>query len=92
VNDDKSIRELMDEYGYQFKGSCHCDGYYTEKFKREEFEVRWRKGAFTFRLFQGRHILVNWARLTELENHLKQIHCSDEEKSLKVISLIKNTN
>ena len=74
MSDQKSIREMMTEYGYVLKGSCHCDGYDTQKYKKDSFELRWRKAQFRFRIFQSRKIIVDWTKVNLLEDHLKKLH------------------
>ena len=74
MSDQKSVKELMEEYGYAFKGSCHCDGYETWKWRKEVYEVRWRKYKAQFMILQGRSTLNNWTKIVELANSLKKLH------------------
>ena len=69
-----SIKELMILYGYRFTGTCHCDGYTTEKYRNGDYELRWRKAKYQFRIKRNNRELMQWQPLTKLEQELKNIH------------------
>ena len=79
MSDQKAIRELLQEYGYEPKGGCWCDGYETLKYKKDNYELRWRKGQAKFQIIKGRQMIQNWTKLTELEKSLNLLHVRTEE-------------
>lgn len=74
MNEQKSVDELMKEYGYQFIGGCHCDGYETNKYKNDFRMIRWRKRQNRFQYWEGRTAVKNWTPIVDLPDHLKKIH------------------
>lgn len=74
MSDQKSVAELMVEYGYTFKGSCHCDGYETWKWKKGVIEVKWRKYKAQFTILQGRATVKGWTKIVELGESIKKLH------------------
>lgn len=74
MSDQKAIRELLQQHGYEPKGSCYCDGHETLKYKKENYELRWRKGQYRFQITKGRAMLKSWTKLIELEETLKLLH------------------
>lgn len=69
-----SIKELAELFGYTFTGTCHCDGQLTEKYRNGDYELRWRKHKYQFRVRQGRTLLNNWAPVNGAETFLKSVH------------------
>jgi hypothetical protein len=69
-----SISELMQKYGYTRSYVCHCDGYETHVYNKDNYELRWRKFKHVFRINQGSLLLKAWAPIKQLTEALKNIH------------------
>lgn len=69
-----SIKELMSFYDYRHSGSCSCDGYLTEKYNKGEYQFRWRKNKYLFKVMKNRIDLIKWTSVQEAENYLKTLH------------------
>lgn len=74
MSDQKSVDELMKEYGYVFSGSCNCDGYETNKYKKDHRAIRWRKRQNKFQYWEGRTAVLNWTPIADLPEYLKKTH------------------
>jgi hypothetical protein len=71
-----SVDELAKKYGYEYKGSCFCDGYETHNWKHpQDFTtLKWRKYAQKVALVFGRSKKNGWFAVTELENEMGKIY------------------
>ncbi len=68
-----SVHELMAYYGFEFRTKCSCDGFVTEKWRKDNYLFEWRKYRYTFRLKQGKETLQTWRAVKELENYLNEV-------------------
>jgi hypothetical protein len=42
--------EIFEKYGFTHRGTCHCLGPKTHKYKRGDYAVYWNKAAKKFRV------------------------------------------
>lgn len=68
------MKELLERYGYTFDGNCHCDGFATEKYKNDYYQIRIRTGKQTFKIRRGGASLTMWIPIEALEHTLKTYH------------------
>ncbi len=70
-------------YGFQFTGTCNCDGYKTDKYKFEGWQVKWRRTKYQFKLKQNGITVSGWMPVSKLNEVLEQyIPQSQAEKLL----------
>lgn len=69
-----SIREIMTLHGYRFKSQCNCDGYKTEKYRKDDYEFRWRVNAYKFSVKLDGRTIKSWTSVKEAEEYLNKIH------------------
>lgn len=69
-----SVEEAAKEFGYAFKGSCHCDGYETLKYKNADGQlIYWRKYKQVFRIVKHNSQIKPWTPITELQKTLENV-------------------
>lgn len=69
--------EILTSHGFAYHSKCTCDGVYTEKYKNGEWEVRWRRWKYTFKLKKGHTSLTTWLPIDQLNAIL--------EKEIKIV-------
>jgi hypothetical protein len=74
-----SIAELMALYGYNYTGTCWCDGYKTRKYRSGAFEFRWRVTRYQFRLRDRGLTIKAWTAVKEAEEYLKTLHAAKDQ-------------
>ncbi len=65
--------DLLHKHGFRDAGSCRCDGYYTLKFKKGLYEIKWRKARFKFKVKKGGATITDWLPLEKLETTLNEL-------------------
>lgn len=75
--------EILTKHGYLATGTCRCDGYYTHKFRKGSYEVRWRKSKFTFRVRYRHDSITEWQNISLLENTLNELAYKDNQAQTK---------
>lgn len=65
---------LIDEYGYRFLGTCTCDGWYTEKYMLNEYQVRIRIHQRKFKVRRYGGTIRNWKPTTELKKTIDELN------------------
>lgn len=59
--------------GWQFTGHCMCDGLYTEKYRKGDYQVNWRKRRYAFRLKHKADFITNWINISELTKTIEEL-------------------
>jgi hypothetical protein len=67
------IAQYLESKGFRPSGSCRCDGYFTLKFRKGVYEIKWRKAKYTFKIMEQNSTLHNWQPLENLENTLNEL-------------------
>lgn len=68
------MKELLIKYGYEYTGSCHCEGFPTDKYKNGDYQVRLRPKKELFKMkYLGRSI-TQWISTNMLEQTLNHYH------------------
>jgi hypothetical protein len=62
----------LSQYGFEYTGSCHCDGVHTEKYRAGEYEVRLRKHSFRIR--KKGHTITQWIPMARLIDTISDLH------------------
>lgn len=68
------MKDLLQRYGYKYDGTCNCDGHHTEKYSKDDYQLRIRTKRNQFKLKRGNHTLTAWAMIATLENTLNNVH------------------
>jgi len=69
------IETLLEQYGYQYTGTCQCDGYHTIKYRRKDgYEVKWRKKRYMFKLKKNNELIKSWSPVSILSVALSETH------------------
>jgi hypothetical protein len=68
------MKELLTRYGYTYEGSCHCDGFPTEKYKSGDYQVRIRNNKNLFKIKKGGRSITQWVPASQIETALNNIH------------------
>lgn len=64
--------DILTKYGFTYRGTCHCLGPKTHKYKRGDYAVYWNKTAKKFRVkYHGKPITLLKTE-DELENTLSK--------------------
>lgn len=66
--------EILSKFGYEYEGSCNCDGYKTMKYKNSSYQFRWRVKAGTFKIRQYGITKTNWSTIDKAEDSLNKFH------------------
>lgn len=64
---------LLAAHGYRYAGNCRCDGYFTDKFRKGNVEIRVRKTKYVFKVRQHGATLYTFQPLTNLEKVLNEL-------------------
>lgn len=67
------MKEILNQLGYKFTGTCNCDGYYTEKYKNGDYKVKWRVKKGTFKVLKFGMNVTGWQSCETLK-HTLTIH------------------
>lgn len=78
------MNDLLIKYGYNQSGVCNCDGHHTHKFKSGNYEIRWRKNRYLFRVREGKDYITEWLPIAQAENKLSEIHATIESNKTVV--------
>lgn len=62
----------MSTYGFHYVGSCHCDGYYTEKYKNGDYLLKLRSGRF--KITKDGITVHKWDQLINIVSTIAEIH------------------
>lgn len=73
-----SIKELMTLYGYRFHSTCNCNGTKTMKYRKGEYEFRWRVNQYKFRVSKDGMVIKSWTSAKEAEGYLQELHGVNE--------------
>ena len=65
--------EILTLNGFLASGTCRCDGYYTHKFRKGLYEVRWRKSKYLFRIRYKNDSVTEWLNISHLEKTLNEL-------------------
>lgn len=75
--------EILTHNGFLATGTCRCDGYYTHKFRKGLYEIRWRKSKFTFRIRHKHDSITEWQNISHLEKTLNELATKDNQTQTK---------
>lgn len=66
---------ILSQFGYIYTGSCHCDGFFTEKYRKPGtgFQIRWRTSKMTFKVKKDGGTLYTWQNIRNLETVLNEL-------------------
>lgn len=67
------MKELLSKYGFKSDGTCQCDGHHTEKYKKDEFEVRIRTRSNLFKIKHGGRSMTQWVPTNKLQESLQNL-------------------
>lgn len=70
----EGLIQLLDTFGYQWDGQCNCDGFKTFKYRNKDYLFKWRLTKGTFMIKQYGITKTFWAKISEAETVLKNIH------------------
>lgn len=68
------MTEILTRYDYKSSGSCHCDGYQTDKYDMGNYQLRIRVKKETFKIKKNGNSVTQWLPITMLEETLKTHH------------------
>ncbi len=68
------MKELLERYEYKYSGACHCDGYQTDKYDKESYQLRIRVKKNTFKIRKNGLSVTQWIPIHMLEQTLKSHH------------------
>lgn len=68
------MNEILKQYGFVYTGSCSCDGHHTEKYKFEDYQVRWRKKRGQFKIKEYGRSITGWMNEIEFINYLNKLN------------------
>lgn len=69
-----SIEEALIKHGYRYAGNCNCDGFNTAKYNAGDYQLKWRKNRYVFRMYLKRSPVIEWTSVSEVENYLNKLH------------------
>ena len=59
------------EYGFTYKGSCNCDGSYTEKWQRGAYQLRIKQTRFKIK--KDGITIKGWMPIQQLQTELNNV-------------------
>ena len=63
------------QYGFEYVGSCSCDGRHTEKYKNGDWQLRHRPKHGTFKFKKKGQSVTDWMDQTRAEEYIKKEIC-----------------
>lgn len=63
------------QYGFEFFGSCNCDGRQTEKYRNGIWQIRHRPKNGTYKFKKHGQSVTEWIDETRAEEYLKTVIC-----------------
>lgn len=72
------MHDLAEKYGFKYTGSCYCNGYYTEKFKRGDYKLRWRKKRHLGMILLYGSSITKWIKISDIDEALSKIFVQAE--------------
>lgn len=77
--------DLLKQYGFKYTGSCNCIGIFTEKYKKGEYMIKWRRKRYTFAIFLNNAKITGWLHVKDLEAKLKELKSEIDQKNKAAI-------
>lgn len=68
-----TAKDFLIKRGFAPSGTCRCSGYFTEKYKKGNIEVKIRKAKYTFKITEDHSTLYSWQPLANLETVLNEL-------------------
>lgn len=63
------------QYGFEYTGSCNCDGVQTEKYKNGEWQLRHRPKHGVYKFKKNGRTVSEWVDQVRAEEFLKANLC-----------------
>lgn len=63
------------QYGFEYSGSCSCDGTHTEKYKNGSWQLRHRPKHGTFKFKKNGQSVTQWMNQEKAEEYIKKEIC-----------------
>lgn len=79
------MTDLLHQYGFKYTGSCNCNGIFTEKYKKGEYLIKWRRKRYTFCVVQNNSKITGWLPLKDMESKLKELTSELDQKNKAAI-------
>ena len=64
--------EILNEHGFKFSGTCHCDGFKTLKYRNGDYEIKWRINKYQFKLKKHGLTIQGWTSIKLLNEILEE--------------------
>lgn len=60
------------QYGFEYIGSCNCDGIQTEKYRNGVWQLKHRAKTGLFRFKKDGRTVTTWMDQSRAENYIKE--------------------
>lgn len=68
------MKQILSQFGYTPAGSCHCDGFYVEKFEKDDYQIKYSERREVFKIKKGGRSITQWVPVSKIEETLNNIH------------------
>ena len=79
------MTDLLHQYGFKYVGSCNSNGIFSEKYKKGEYMIKWRRKRYTFAIFLNNAKITGWSPIKDLEDKLKVLTSELDQKNKTAI-------
>lgn len=70
------MKDIFLQYGFKYEGSCHCDGYQSDKYRKGNYQVRHRVKRREFKVKKDGRTITQWITENKLIETLETIQIS----------------
>lgn len=66
------MKEILLASGLSYTGSCHCDGTFTQKYVKEDYEFRVKEKQGVFKVKRNGRSMTQWIPQSKLNETISQ--------------------
>lgn len=67
------MKDIFQHYGFTYEGSCHCDGHYSEKYRKDNYQIRHKVKRKEFKVKKDGRSVTQWIPENKLIETLESI-------------------
>lgn len=67
------MNDIFLQYGFEYAGSCHCDGQYAEKYRKDNYKIMHRVKRKEFKVKKDGRSITQWVPENKLIETLENI-------------------
>lgn len=68
------MKQTLSQFGYSPAGSCHCSGFYVEKFEKGDYQLQYSEKRSIFKIKHKGRSITQWIPVSKIEETFNNIH------------------